>query len=95
MVSISQCCQNHFTCRAELVQCAVEKVGEQMSCTSGGLGNAICRACEEELHLLQQPLHCVFSVQSNVLVAFPGVVLHLEPPTDSWNGFMVYLENIY
>lgn len=47
-----------------------------MSSTSGGLRNAIYRACEEgqELHLFQQPLHCVFSVKSNVLVAFPEVV---------------------
>lgn len=49
----------------------------------------------QELHLFQQPLHCVFSVHSNVLAALPEVVLHLGLPTDSWNGFMVYLENIY
>lgn len=68
-----------------------------MSSTSGALRNAIYRACEEgqELHLFQQPLHCVFSVESNVLGAFPEVVLHLGLLTDSWNGFMVYLENIY
>lgn len=62
-----------------------------------GLRNAIYRACEEgqELPLFQQPLHCVFSGQSSVLVAFPEVVLHLGLATDSWNGFMVCLENIY
>lgn len=68
-----------------------------MSSTSGGLRNAIYRACEEgqELHLFQQPLYCMFSVESSVLVAFPEVVLHSGLPTDIWNGFMVCLEDIY